>query len=141
MKKMNQWLLVGLVVFLTGCEKPSSEGVADVSDSTSTVELILPADASAMLKANAEVRVLDIRTPEEFSEGHIEGAINVDFKSEGFDAEITKLDKATPYIVHCASGGRSGKSLSKFESMDFQKIYHLEAGFSGWAAEDLPVSQ
>ena len=141
MKKLNQWFLIGVVALFSGCEKPSSEEIAGSKEGNAVVELILPADASAMLKERPEAVVLDIRTPDEFSKGHIAGAINVDYKGDGFDAEIAKLDKAVPYIMHCASGGRSGKSLSKFKSLGFEKIYHLEAGFSGWEAEGLPVSQ
>ncbi len=134
-------MLVGLVALFAGCEKHSSGEVAALQETKAVVELVSPADASALLKENAAVRVLDIRTPEEFGNGHIEGAINIDFLADGFDAGIGELDKATPYVVHCASGGRSGKSISKFEASGFEKIYHLKAGFSGWEAEGLPATK
>ena len=141
MKNLNLWLVVGLVALFAGCEKHSSEEVVNLQEAKAAVELISPADASALLKENSGVRVLDIRTPEEFGEGHIDGAINIDYLADGFDEGIAKLDKTTPYVVHCASGGRSGKSISKFEASGFEKIYHLKAGFSGWAAEGLPVTK
>ncbi len=133
--------MVGLVALFAGCEKNASDEVAVVPEAEAAVELVSPAEASALLKESPEVKVLDIRTPDEFSKGHIEGAINIDYLADGFDAKIEELDKTTPYVMHCASGGRSGKSLSKFEASGFEKIYHLKAGFSGWEAGGLPVSQ
>ncbi|MEC5126790.1 rhodanese-like domain-containing protein [Verrucomicrobiales bacterium BCK34] len=141
MKKFNHCLLVCLLALFAGCEKHSSDEVAALEGSAAVVELISPEETSELLKANEGVRILDIRTPEEFSEGHIEGAVNIDYKADNFDEEIGLLDKSVPYVVHCASGGRSGQSLPKFENSGFEKIYHLKAGFSGWADEGLPVSQ
>ncbi|MDF1739568.1 MAG: rhodanese-like domain-containing protein [Verrucomicrobiales bacterium] len=141
MKKLNHCLLFCLLGLFAGCEKHSSDEVAALDDTVAVVELISPEETAALLKADDGVRILDIRTPEEFSEGHIEGAVNIDYKADGFETEIGLLDKSVPYVVHCASGGRSGQSLPKFEKSGFEKIYHLKAGFSGWADEGLPVSQ
>ncbi len=58
------------------------------------------AGQAARLVAEKKVTVLDIRTPEEFKEGRIEGAVNIDFNGKDFEAEIAKLDKTKPYLVH-----------------------------------------
>ena len=134
-------MLLLVTLLFAGCEKRVPPKIEVSSGMEAAVENIEPAAVVVLLKENADAVVLDVRTPEEFAEGHIEGAINIDFKGDDFDAEIGKLDKAVPYVMHCASGGRSGKSLSKFESLGFKKIYHLEAGFSGWSDAGLPVSK
>ncbi|MSZ23021.1 MAG: rhodanese-like domain-containing protein, partial [Actinobacteria bacterium] len=51
--------------------------------------------------------ILDVRTPEEIAEGHLEGAVFADFKSEDFRDKLQELDKAVDYVVHCRSGQRS----------------------------------
>ncbi|GGG51281.1 rhodanese-like domain-containing protein [Bizionia arctica] len=74
------------------------------------------------------VQLIDVRTPEEFQEGHIEGAINIDFFSEDFENQFKELDKEQPVYVYCRSGARSKKSALKLSEMGFLKIYDLEGG-------------
>jgi rhodanese-related sulfurtransferase len=145
LSRKNGWMLAAIVLLFSGCERPAAETERVPPEAAppameAAVENIEPGAAATLLKENANTVVLDIRTPEEFREGHIEGSININFKGDDFDAGIAKLDKSVPYVIHCASGGRSGQSLPKFESLGFKKIYHLDAGFLGWSAEGLPVS-
>ena len=100
------------------------------------------ADAAAKLVQEKKVTVLDIRTADEFGEGHIAGAQNIDFlQGAEFEAKIKELDKTKPYLVHCQSGGRSGRSLKVFKSLGFEKIYHLDGGFGDWQAAGKPVAK
>ena len=96
--------------------------------------------ASAILAASTDIRILDIRTPGEYSQGHIQGANMIDFKSANFAQEISKLDRHTPYVVHCASGGRSTKSLELFKELGFTNITHLDGGILGWKEAGLPLT-
>ena len=92
-------------------------------------------------KKDGKVVVLDIRTPDEFKEGHIAGAVNVDFLGGKFPDEVAKLDKEKTYVVHCRSGGRSTKSLETFKKLGFKAIVHLDGGFAGWEKAKLPVTK
>jgi rhodanese-related sulfurtransferase len=65
--------------------------------------------------------------------------VNVNFNGGNFEAQIAKLDPAKPYLVHCAAGGRSGKSMKLFKDLKFAKIYHLVDGYNGWADAGKPV--
>jgi rhodanese-related sulfurtransferase len=104
-----------------------------------SVLLVLSSTARAEEK---KVTVLDIRTPEEFGEGHIAGAKNLDFlKSTEFEAKLKELDKSKPYLVHCQSGGRSSRSLKVFKKLGFETIYHLDGGLGGWQAAGKPVEK
>ena len=85
--------------------------------------------------------ILDIRTPEEFQEGHLEGAKNIDFKADDFSEKIAKLDRDKPYVVHCRSGGRSGQSLETFKKLGFKNIIHLDGGILGWQEAELPTTK
>ncbi len=76
--------------------------------------------------------VLDVRTAEEFAGGHIPGAVQVDFLSDGFQGRLEKLDRATPYLLHCRSGGRSSKALAAMRKLGFKTVYHLDGGIAAW---------
>jgi rhodanese-related sulfurtransferase len=77
--------------------------------------------------------VFDIRTPGEFNQRHIKGAVNIDFYSPDFVNELNKLDKNEPIMMHCRSGNRSAQSLAIFQKLGFKKIYHLNYGIvGGW---------
>ncbi len=99
------------------------------------------AGAAKLLETNKEVVVLDVRTEDEFKDGHIAKAVNIDFLDESFAEKISKLDKSKTYLVHCAAGGRSTKSLSKFSAKGFTNIYHLDGGLSAWEAAGKPVTK
>ena len=93
------------------------------------------------LVAKGTVTVLDIRTASEFEDSHIAGATNIDYTDNKFEAEIAKLDRNKTYLVHCASGNRSTKSLPKFEKLGFKNIIHLDGGIKAWEAAGNPVKK
>ena len=102
----------------------------------------IKSEGAAKLVQEKKVTVLDVRTADEFGEGHIAGAKNVDFlQTAEFEAAIGKLDKTKPYLVHCQAGGRSGRSLKLFKKLGFETIYHLDDGFGGWQAAGKPVEK
>lgn len=96
-------------------------------------------DAAAKLLSAEMVTALDVRTAEEFSEGHIRGATNVDIMEKDFSKKLTDVDKSKPVLVYCQSGGRSSRSLSKLKKAGFPKIYHLDTGMQGWLDAGKPV--
>jgi rhodanese-related sulfurtransferase len=65
--------------------------------------------------------ILDVRTPGEIAEGHLEGALFVDFMADDFREKVSELDKSADYIVHCRSGNRSGQAV----------VIMAELGFTG----------
>ena len=105
---------------------------ASPSPSSWSVQNVTPVDAQKLLAENKDIRVLDVRTPAEYAQGHIAGAVNVDFKAADFADQLAKLDKNTSYIVHCRSGKRSSGSLAILKDKGFGSIYHLNKGFNAW---------
>ncbi|MBW8050518.1 MAG: rhodanese-like domain-containing protein [Cytophagales bacterium] len=79
--------------------------------------------------------LLDVRTPEEFEEGYIEGAKNMNFYDDDFDAQIEKLDKDKPVLVYCGSGGRSAKTMSLMKEKGFKEVYNLLGGYGAWVSQ------
>ncbi len=105
------------------------------------VESVKHVDAAAAEKLikDGAVTVIDVRTSDEYKQAHIAGAKNVDFIEDDFEKKISELDKSKSYLVHCASGNRSGNSLEIFKKLGFKSIYHLDNGLKGWEAAGKPV--
>ena len=88
------------------------------------------------LKDDANAVILDVRTEDEFSEGIIPGAINIDiYKGQGFIYAIEELDKSKNYYVYCRSGGRSGQACSIMSQLGFENTYNLLGGIMNWEGE------
>ena len=97
--------------------------------------VLISAEQMLELVKLEEVQLIDVRTPAEFAEGHIENAKNIDFYSNNFDLEIDALDKSIPVILYCKSGRRSAKCVSKLNSKGFKVIYDLQGGINHWGFE------
>jgi len=101
---------------------------------------VTPDEAAALMKNKPGVLVLDVRTPDEFAEGHIAGAKNLDFLGDDFEKGLATLPTDRPVIIHCAAGGRSAKAVAKIEALKLPvQILHLKSGFNGWKAAGKPV--
>ncbi len=87
----------------------------------------------------AGVTVLDVRSAGEFSEGHLQGAINVDVEGMQFDGDIAKLDKTKVYAVYCHSGRRSVIASKKMADAGFTSIFNLTGGILEWTSAGFPV--
>lgn len=93
---------------------------------------VTPDEAEKLLAARQDVVVLDVRTPEEFSGGHLAGAKNISVNDPEFDSKVGEL-AGQPLLVHCASGVRSLRAIKKLQAGGkFPEIYHLSSGFMGW---------
>ena len=98
-------------------------------------------EAYRLVTSTVAVIVLDVRTPEEFTAGHIAGAKNLNFYDSGFAKKLEALDKDRPYLVHCAVGGRSAKARRLMQTLKFKTIYHLEGGMKAWEKAGKPVKR
>jgi len=84
--------------------------------------------------ANPDFNILDVRTYNEYSDGHIQQAINKDLNSPAFDSQIDSLDKNDIYLVYCKSGSRSARAVDKMKGLGFNETYNMLGGFSAWIA-------
>lgn len=122
-------LLISLLSILGFCCGCSAESIPDVK----------PAAFARMVKADTAAVVLDVRTPQEFDEGHLKGALLLDVKdSEAFDKGIATLDKNKHYYVYCRSGRRSMKACEIMKKKGFS-VTNLDGGIIAWEKEKLPV--
>lgn len=86
-----------------------------------------------VLMENKTAVILDVRTPEEYSQGFISGALNMDFLDDSFPEKLKGMDKDKTYLIYCKSGGRSEEALKEMNSLGFNKVYELEEGYMGWS--------
>jgi rhodanese-related sulfurtransferase len=103
---------------------------------------VTPAQAADIIRQNSPnpaFIILDVRTPAEFSAGHLEKAILIDVSSPGFESLVGKLSRDAVYLVYCRTGNRSLTALEIMDRLGFKYIYHLEAGISAWVAAGYPT--
>lgn len=95
---------------------------------------VIDANAGATLleEAPADLVVLDVRTTEEFSEGHLDGATMIDFYAPDFAERIAELDPDVPYLLYCRSGNRSGETASIMRDLGFADVADVDGGILAW---------
>ena len=128
---MKKILLFTLLLGLMACESTEKSGGAFVE--------IAP-EAFAEKTKEADVVLLDVRTVEEFAEGHIEGAQQYDYyETDSFKSMLAGLDKTKTYLIYCRSGSRSGNAMRMMKEMGFSQVYNLDGGILAWRSAGLPV--
>jgi rhodanese-related sulfurtransferase len=118
-------LLLSISSFVVACVAPESIEVVDVT----------PLEATELISQHlhdTNFTILDIRTPDEFSSGHLPEALNIDYYSTGFREQLDGLSKTNAYLLYCRTGNRSGKTLEILKELKFKKVYHLVTGVVGW---------
>ncbi len=78
------------------------------------------------------IQLIDVRTPEEYQQGHIKNAININIYDANFEKEIQKLDKSKPVYIYCRSGNRSRSAAQVLAKNGFKTIYDLQGGIGAW---------
>lgn len=140
-RAMKNHLLALSLLFATASFNATTFPLQAAETVATHIQHVDPKGAAKLIETNKEVVILDIRTPAEFESGHIDKAVNVDFFDKSFGEKIQKLDKSKTYLVHCAAGSRSTKSLEQFKAKGFKEIYHLDGGFSAWQSAGQPVKK
>lgn len=84
--------------------------------------------------------ILDVRTPDEFADGALPNAININYNDDQFQSNIKKLDVNKTYFVYCLSGGRSASAVSYMRDNGFKNVYELKGGIMAWKKDNLKVT-
>jgi rhodanese-related sulfurtransferase len=116
------------LILLAGCSSTGSATTVNLNVSEFSQKITEPG-----------VIIVDVRTPEEFASGHIEGALNIDFNSGNFANEITRLNPSETYAVYCRSGSRSGQAASIMHKAGFHDVSNLNGGVIDWTNDGLPL--
>lgn len=135
----RSWTKAGASAVLAATLLLGSCGSATTSPD---ITLVSVSEASAVIEeAPAALVVLDVRTPEEYNQGHLEGAINVDFYAEDFAAQLDQLDKDVPYVLYCKSGNRSGQTAPIMTDLGFDEVFEIDGGIDAWSAAGEPLQR
>ena len=103
---------------------------------------ITPAQAAAMIVAKGAdplFKIIDVRTPAEFAESRIKGAVNIDVKAPDFKEKVEKLDRKGFYLAVCRGGVRSARAMSLMKESGFKQVYNLAGGLMKWQEEKRPL--
>ena len=92
------------------------------------------AEAFARELSKTEVQLVDVRTPEEYAEGHIPGAVNMNVQDAAFDQQLATLDKTRPVALYCRSGRRSKLAATRAAKVGY-KVTELNGGILSWKGD------
>jgi rhodanese-related sulfurtransferase len=142
-------IIVALAVMVTAAACSSGSGTLTEqqtngsSTPTVSIAVVPPAEAAAIIDA-AQGRpgfsVLDVRTADEYSGGHIPGAVNLDFYAADFADQIGALDRDAEYVVYCRSGNRSGKTADLMRALGFTNVVDIAGGITAWQSAGLALT-
>ncbi len=99
------------------------------------------AEADSLIKADSErpcFVLLDIRSPQEFDAGHLQGAMNIDYRDSTFASNLDRLDKNATYLLYCRTAHRTTLSLPLFKEKGFVEVYNMLGGLTEWKQDGLP---
>jgi rhodanese-related sulfurtransferase len=85
--------------------------------------------------------LLDVRTPKEFNEERIDGAVMVDYLSPSFRDEIAKLDRGKSYLVYCRTGHRTNGAVKVMRELGFKDVSVLSGGITAWKEAGFPTAR
>ena len=111
-------------MMMIGCDNSAATKGFDSVDATRFAEVI----------ENEQVLIIDTRTPAEFNEGHIPGAVNIDIDGEEFEAKVAELDKSRPVAVYCRGGRRSKEAAEHMVGCGLE-VTELSDGILSWKGE------
>lgn len=129
MKILFPILMTSAFLLMLSCNRQKSENV----------QVLNASSFEEKMNRTSGKTVLDVRTPEEYQEGHLANSILIDINREDFKEQVNKLDKSKPVFVYCLSGGRSQRASAILKEQGFSKVYHLGGGIREWTNEGKPV--
>jgi rhodanese-related sulfurtransferase len=102
---------------------------------------ISPDGLLSKMKGESKPLLLDVRSPQEFSDGHVADAVNIPFNE--LRDRIAELgdDKAREVVVYCRSGKRAGIAETTLRKLGFTAVLHLTGDMLGWQRDGRPISK
>lgn len=123
---MKRLILVAVIAFLAAC-------------SSTTATSLSPQEFQSLTQQPG-VEVIDVRTPEEFAQGHLANAVNMNVESPEFATQIASLDPNGEYAIYCRSANRSKVAMEQMKAAGITNVQELDGGIVAWQAQGLPLS-
>lgn len=121
-------LILTILLFFTACKDTGS---------AQGIEVISPQEVKDAVYNNDSRQLVDVRTMQEFKEGHLKSAHNICVTDADFEENILKLDKEKPIYLYCRSGKRSARAAEILKDLGFKEIYDMEGGYLNWESQNL----
>ncbi len=137
-------LAASAAVFAEGCAKVDHSQTAAAAKQSFSAAALTPEEAWKLIQASrtpGALTILDVRTPEEFAEGHLHGALLYNFKSADFADKAAKLPRDAHYLLYCRSGHRSGLAAERLQQLGFTDIQQIGGGILAWQRAGLPLEK
>jgi phage shock protein E len=122
-----------------GCQEAKTADRSAPVLAPPAAQSVSAAEAKALLHQRPGVILLDVRTPEEYKEGHLQQALHLDVKAPEFVQKVKQLDPGKTYLVYCAVGGRSSKASTLMAELGFPSIYNAKVGFDDLKEAGIPA--
>jgi thioredoxin 1 len=119
-----------IILLITACAQGNSQ-----------VQILNAADFEKKLTMLTDKQVLDVRTQGEYNNGHLTGAVLIDYYKDDFKTRLSRLDKNKPVFVYCAAGSRSSSAADVLADLGFKQIYDLKGGMNAWARAGKPITK
>lgn len=139
----KRYIIISLITLaMISCEisqvKKDNKPLKKIEATTS--KKLLSAEAfNEKINKDSKGIILDVRTDEEFNEGHLKNAILINFLNDNFEEKINQLEKNKTIYLYCRSGNRSAKAAEILIKNGFQNIYELDGGIMAWENNRLPL--
>jgi thioredoxin len=124
-------LLTGAILF-NSCGNGQTQGIKTNLN---------PKEFAEKISTTKNPIIIDVRTEEEYSQGHLANAYNFDWYGSDFEKKVSSFNKTNPIFVYCLSGGRSSSAASRLRSLGFTDVYELHGGMMKWRAAGLPETK
>ncbi len=126
MKKVSIFSL--LLILISGCA--TAEYAGELTQQQALARI-----------AKQDILVLDVRSPEEFGEGHVPTAINIPFNEIEEQQDRLAAYKDKDILIYCRSGRRAGWAQSTLDKLGFKRVYHLQGDMNAWYESKLKIEQ
>jgi len=141
MKHAQGWLLVAMGALAVPVALAGDP--AQPASKTAAAAAVRPMSQEALLQHLAQhpehLFLLDVRTPQEFAEGHIAGAVNVPY--DQIAARLAEVPKDKDVVLYCRSGRRAGIAADVLAANGYTRLSHLEGDMIAWTEKGRPVTK
>ncbi len=139
--KKSKFIIIGIILMLvmSSCTPNNKENIDNI-ENIPAVENIFEEkevkvtidEAKDIITEDSELFILDTRTQEEYDAGHIENAILIPYDQLEMNLDELKGFEDKPILVYCRTGNRSSQAVKTLIDNGFNKIYHMNQGYSKW---------
>jgi len=120
-------VLTAVILTLSACGPAVPAAVQEIAPAAYQAEFVNAPQAHLLV---------DVRTPEEFSGGHIPGAVNIPLQE--LETRLTEIPADSPVVLYCRSGNRSAQAADILREAGYSRVYDL-GGINAWQSQGLPV--